>query len=265
MNLINGFRERKTVCARKANCVPGWQLRLTLAFMATVCLSASTPTARFISCRRCPVDKYSRDEIATMLELFQSQALTVIKVGGSLFDLADLGSRIERFLDLFEIPAPILVPGGGPIADSIRQLDETFRLDSATSHELGVRTLALTARLISELSSRFSHLESHREVNDIWECRQFPIISPIDCILRDSKLPASWDVTSDSIAAWIASQHPRSQLILFKSTDLPSGISFADAAVAGLVDRHFPNLAPHVSQIGWCNLREDQLLLNRWK
>ena len=44
----------------------------------------------------------------------------VVKVGGSLFDWPDLGERLCRWLAVQEEKEILLVPGGGPTADVIR-------------------------------------------------------------------------------------------------------------------------------------------------
>jgi hypothetical protein len=60
--------------------------------------------------------------------------------------------------------------------------------------------------------------------------------------LRDTDpLPHAWDVTSDSIAAWVAGQLGARHLVLVK----PPG-----AAGAGVVDAYFSRaLSPHVTPL----------------
>lgn len=49
--------------------------------------------------------------------------LVVVKVGGSLFDLPDLGPRLRAWLKTLRTADVLLVPGGGPTADVVRSLD----------------------------------------------------------------------------------------------------------------------------------------------
>ena len=55
-----------------------------------------------------------------------------------------------------------------------------------------------------------------------------------------SPLPHSWDVTSDTIAAWIAGQLKAQSLVLLKSASLPPDATRDLAAQLKLVDPFFP-------------------------
>ena len=61
-----------------------------------------------------------------------------MKVGGSLYDLPDLGPRLRRWLDAHAPREVIVAPGGGPFADVVRDLDRAHRLGEETSHWLAV-------------------------------------------------------------------------------------------------------------------------------
>jgi hypothetical protein len=68
------------------------------------------------------------------------------------------------------------------------------------------------------------------------------------------RLPASWDVTSDSIAAWLASRLNADELVLLKSIDLPPA-GIAAAVRSGAVDRYLANLLGASTKLTWVNLR----------
>lgn len=55
------------------------------------------------------------------------------------------------------------------------------------------------------------------------------------------QLPCSWDVTSDSIVAWVAIQLRASQLILLKSCSVPVA-TVSELARQGIVDSYLPTL-----------------------
>ena len=77
-------------------------------------------------------------------------------------------------------------------------------------------------------------------------------------------LPRSWDVTSDSVAAYVALHWPADALALLKSVPLPAECDVETAARRGFLDAYFPHLAGRVPQIGWVNLLSDDPSIQRW-
>lgn len=199
-----------------------------------------------------------------MLSTLCESPVTVIKLGGSLFDLPDLGSRLLRFLNGQTFARPVIIPGGGRFADEVRRVDELLGLGDDLAHELGVRTLSLTSRLIAGLSERFQLATSPDQLSSIWEAGLLPVLDIAELTLQHSPLPASWAVTSDSIAAWVCSLHEESQLVLVKSVPLGGSPSLSDAAELGLVDGYFPNAASGLQHLSWCNLRDAAPRLEPW-
>jgi dihydroneopterin aldolase len=58
--------------------------------------------------------------------------------------------------------------------------------------------------------------------------------------LAASDVPESWDVTSDSLAAWLAGTLGAARLLLVKSRDVEPPVTARDLADAGVVDPLFP-------------------------
>jgi aspartokinase-like uncharacterized kinase len=164
-------------------------------------------------------------------------ALLVLKVGGSLYDLPDLGPRLQRFLAALGEGPRLLVPGGGPTADVVRAFDRDHHLGPEPSHWLALRACTLNAHFLARL------LPGARVVPSIDLCHGLSILDPFAFIQADDGrlgcLPHHWDATSDSVAAR-AAVVARAGLVLLKSITLPEGISWAQAAKAGHVDPVFP-------------------------
>jgi len=60
-------------------------------------------------------------------------------------------------------------------------------------------------------------------------------------VLRASDISPSWDITSDSLAAWLAGRFGVRRLVLVKHGAAPDGpVSAADLAARGVVDPAFP-------------------------
>ena len=75
---------------------------------------------------------------------------------------------------------------------------------------------------------------------------------------RETILPQSWDVTSDSIAAYVARRAGARRLILLKSTDDPAPGDWEQASRRGFVDRHFPAIVAPDLVVEAVNLRRWQ-------
>ncbi|MDN7013678.1 uridylate kinase [Methanoculleus sp. FWC-SCC3] len=126
----------------------------------------------------------------------------VVKVGGSLFD------RVVPLLDLFrEAGRPVLiVPGGGKFADLVRRLD----VSEDAAHWMAIAGMEQFAWYIASHGiPATSTLALPVEVT---------VLLPYCALRRADPLPHSWDVTSDTIAAWVA-RELSADLLLLKSAD----------------------------------------------
>ena len=171
------------------------------------------------------------------------QRPVVVKVGGSLFDLPDLGHRLRCWLDTNGLVQVVLVPGGGPLADAVRALDRRQNLGEEASHWLAIQALGVGASFLTRILPSGVVVRGLAECPQCWLQRQTPILDALPFAVADEGkpgcLPHSWEVTSDSIAARVAVVLGSGRLILLKSTALPEGIDWAEAGRRGFVDRDF--------------------------
>jgi 5-(aminomethyl)-3-furanmethanol phosphate kinase len=170
--------------------------------------------------------------------------LHVGKVGGSLFDFPGLAARLRTWIDAHADERVLLIPGGGPTADAIRTLQVVHELDDGKAHWLAIRAMAFNAHIFADLLN-LPVVSDPAPTNAVLDVYPF--------LKADDRLEHSWSVTSDSIAARVAQVHG-ARLTLFKSVDLPEGMSWAQAAEAGFVDRAFPAIAEGLD-VDWVNLR----------
>lgn len=192
---------------------------------------------------------------------------TVIKVGGSLLSWSELPGRLAAFLDdVRQAQDPLrfplaLIAGGGPTADLVRMMDRIHRLGDEKSHRLAIHALDLNAHLLASLLPGAMVVETPESIDACCDRGQIAVLAPRrfleDIELgRPDPLPASWDVTSDSIAARIAVGLHASRLVLLKSASLPHGVIRAEAAWLGLVDPFFPSVASELKIVEYVCLRE---------
>jgi aspartokinase-like uncharacterized kinase len=190
---------------------------------------------------------------------------TVVKVGGSLFDLPDLGPRLQSWLNELFPDDFLLVPGGGPTADIIRDLDRRHGLGEEKAHWLALRALSLNARFLAELLPNTVVMEHPEEWSAGRLAVRAGILDPFAFSCSDehdhpeNALPHSWTATSDALAARVAVVAGAQQLFLLKSVTVPNGISWEEASRRGLVDQAFAAVvhsAPTPLEVRAVNLRE---------
>jgi 5-(aminomethyl)-3-furanmethanol phosphate kinase len=174
---------------------------------------------------------------------------TVVKVGGSLFDLPGLGERLALWLKALGRREVILTAGGGNAAEMVRDMDRIHGLGEKRSHSLALRSLTFTAHLLVELlpPSRFTVVEHLTQCQECWQQDGVPVLD-LGTLAREDdagpeRLPHSWMVTSDSVAAWVAMLAQAHELVLLKSITIPAEMSWDEASRLGFVDEHFPNVA----------------------
>jgi aspartokinase-like uncharacterized kinase len=161
--------------------------------------------------------------------------MIVVKVGGSLFDHPALGPGLRGFVEALAPADVLLVPGGGPIADAVRELDRVHGLGEEAAHWVALRALAVTATFLEGIIGEPNPTSPFR----VLDC--FTFAREDDS--RPGALPHTWSVTTDSIAARAALVFGAERLVLLKSVDVPPGTSWEVAAANGWVDAHFPQLA----------------------
>lgn len=194
--------------------------------------------------------------------------LTILKVGGSLLDLPDLNQRLTRLINHRSGIRPLFIAGGGTAADVVRSWGGIFSLSETDCHDLALQSMQLTASLLERILPQSRVVSSKAESAACWRRGEWPILDVAAWLneteTHRAELPASWDVTSDSLAAWVADKWDAEELCLLKSVDLTAETTIPRASRQGLVDAYFPQIAPRVRKISWCNLRNEPAQLQEW-
>jgi 5-(aminomethyl)-3-furanmethanol phosphate kinase len=194
--------------------------------------------------------------------------LTVVKVGGSLFDWPEFPGRLAAYIAMRRnadsAERTVLIAGGGRAADWIRSLDQTHGLGDVAADRLAVRALDLTAAFLAELLPGSRLIDRLEMLEAACQSPAITVLSPRHALAEIERcgvnpLRASWDVTSDAIAARIAVHLEARSLVLLKSAPLPDGCTREDAARLGLVDPTFPSVACSISQVEYVNIRSHPL------
>jgi probable H4MPT-linked C1 transfer pathway protein len=168
----------------------------------------------------------------------------VVKLGGSLLDLNDLATRLRGFLATLGDARVLLVVGGGTAADLVRLRDQFDHLGDDPSHWLAVRAMSFNGFLVEALLPNSAVVPSLAQCRSAWEAGRVPILDAHTFLTSedaaDRRLPHTWSVTSDTIAAHVARLVDADGLVLLKSVAWPNG-DLAEAARRGIVDEFLPH------------------------
>jgi 5-(aminomethyl)-3-furanmethanol phosphate kinase len=164
----------------------------------------------------------------------------VVKIGGALL------AHVDEFEAVLEVIGAagrerrlLVVPGGGPFANAVRDVDRRLRLSAAAAHWMAVLAMDQSAQLIADRLAGGIVVVDRQAVETALEARRVPVLAPFRWMRDADPLPHSWDVTSDSIAAWIAGATGAKRVVLVKPPGARDGKPDAE-----LVDAHFWRAIP---------------------
>lgn len=129
----------------------------------------------------------------------------IIKLGGSLIEkgrdvlrlLSDYAEEKEKSKAL----TIILIPGGGPFAEVVRNLSES--MSEETAHWMAVLAMHQYGLFLANGGIEIPVVESEDEID---EAGPVCLLLPYKILKAEDRLPHTWDVTSDTIAAFVANK-----------------------------------------------------------
>ena len=164
--------------------------------------------------------------------------MQVVKIGGSL---ACSDNLLHWLRVLAEADSLIIVPGGGPFAEQVRAAQAHWKFDDSTAHQMALIAMEQYGRMLCALQPGLYPAASEQEILGLLRQRKVPVWMPANMVLAATAVAHSWDVTSDSLAAWLCRLLSADALLLVKSAparDLDG--SATELRRRGLVDRAFP-------------------------
>jgi aspartokinase-like uncharacterized kinase len=162
--------------------------------------------------------------------------LVVVKLGGGLVQrpgkLAEAGLVVRSAARHGRL---VVVPGGGVFANTVRTLDQALTLPATTAHWMAILGMDQSAHLIAAHTPDAVVVHDRMEIRAALDENRIPVLAPYRWMVAADALPHRWEVTSDSIAAFVAGALDASLLILLKPVSGP---------VATLVDPCFEEVLP---------------------
>lgn len=162
----------------------------------------------------------------------------VVKIGGSLGRGAALEGWMRALLGAQRALA--FAPGGGRFADAVRDAQRDLRFCDAAAHDMAILAMEQYALAVADLFPRLEPVTSIAQAQRAHAAGRDSIWLPAAALRLAPDIEKSWDVTSDSLAAWYARRLGARALLLVKSVDLAVA---ADAGPEEIVDPKLEDFA----------------------
>lgn len=177
----------------------------------------------------------------------------VVKLGGSLINAPELSRWLETLVKISDGKV-LIVPGGSVFADAVRTAQQLTRVDDATAHHLALLAMDQFGLLLAGMNRRLVTASTELEIAERgWQHRGI-VWLPSHMVLADEKIAQNWQVTSDSLSAWIARKIGAEHLVIVKSADLSgysTEVNLQELVAAQLLDEAFPDFIRGSSYSSW--------------
>jgi aspartokinase-like uncharacterized kinase len=123
----------------------------------------------------------------------------VVKIGGSLFPkyAIDLACKLKG-------TGSAIILGGGEFANLIRRYDDEINFTEQTTHWTAIDCMDIIAKLVCDKVDSAKLAYTIDEINEVADEGFTPIFVVSKFLKAEDPFECSWDVTSDSIAAYVA-------------------------------------------------------------
>lgn len=182
--------------------------------------------------------------------------LRVVKFGGSALTMAEYVEKLRRWLKMQAGKATIMVVGGGSEVREIAMEQQEEHFSDEEAHWRCVDVMLANAK---ELLAEMPEGKWLADVDDLAkqaEAGTVLIVDPrrfmeLDARRIKGRLPESWDVSSDSIAARLAEHVGAAELVLLKSR-LPRNVQ----RLGEYVDPYFSIASRSLATVRFVNIRD---------
>ena len=139
----------------------------------------------------------------------------------------------------------VVVPGGGPFADQVRDAQKRMNFSDSAAHAMAILAMDQFGHVILDRHERLAPARSLEEIEQAAESGKIPVWLPSELAIFVPDIRASWDITSDSLAAWLAGKLDVDALLLIKQTGAFSHHDDIESLTAnGIVDAGFAAMLP---------------------
>jgi len=184
--------------------------------------------------------------------------LIVVKVGGGLSATPGALELVGRALaEAGRRHRLLVVPGGGPFADAVREFDRREGLSADAAHWMAILAMDQYAYVLVERIPGAVLVEDPGAIGGALAGTGVAVLAPSRWLRAADVLPHDWAATSDSAAAYVAGALDAERLVLIKPGNVGS--------TADVVDPHFALVLPvglPWSTLGWRQVGKLEKLLD---
>ena len=162
----------------------------------------------------------------------------VVKLGGSLCNDARLATWLDMLVDCGKGQV-VIVPGGGPYADAVRIQQQRWQFSDEFAHRMALLAMDQFALQLNGMNPQLVLTPTHASIVSALANDRVALWIPSAMLLAASDIAATWDITSDSLAAWLARLLKAERLVLVKSCVIPPNATIDELAQSEIIDREF--------------------------
>ncbi|MEQ1560530.1 MAG: uridylate kinase [Methyloglobulus sp.] len=165
--------------------------------------------------------------------------MIVIKLGGSLLQTDTLQSCLDHIARIFQHKKVIVVPGGGVFADRVRLAQQQWHFDDRTAHQMALLAMQQMALVFNARKPDFLITHTIANIGQQLGENSTLIWSPDITELDNAGIASTWDITSDSLSAWLAKTLGADELIVVKSVKIDVDFNMYKLIEQKIVDEGF--------------------------
>jgi len=144
----------------------------------------------------------------------------------------------------------VIVPGGGIFAEYVRVAQKKWKYDDKTAHQMALLAMEQYAHLLKSHAPVLSYSDSIDGIEKAVNLNQIPVWLPFKMITQCQELSSNWNLTSDSLALWLANQLNAEHTLLVKSLSA-SNMNSRRLSELGMVDEDFPEFVNKLESGLW--------------
>ena len=179
----------------------------------------------------------------------------VIKLGGSLLSSESLKEWLSIIVE-FGAGKLLIVPGGGIFADKVRDAQQKWEFDDKAAHQMALLAMEQYAHLLQSYAPDLRLSDSTEGIDKAISLNQVPVWLPFKMINTCQNLSANWNITSDSLALWLADHLNAEHTMLVKSLS-SKNLNARQLSELAMVDKDFPEFVKTSGATVWWLAQND--------